>query len=192
MIDHIISWSFSNEEAQPWLWGIAWMISFSVLDDLSRYGLHRALHEIPWLWKIHRVHHSATALNPVSQYRVHPLESLLFWGRACIVYAVTVAFFYCWSGGHIEWVLIFGVTGVRWLFLFFGSNLRHSPLPIKWWHGLELVWISPFQHQLHHSISPEHWNKNYGSHWAVWDRYFGTLLRSKDQEIRGFGLNEKS
>ena len=42
---------------------------------------------------------------------------------------------------------------------------------------IENIFISPFQHQLHHST--KYYNKNYGGYLAVWDNIFGTLQKSK-------------
>ena len=35
------------------------------------------MHKIPILWEFHKIHHSATSLNPITQYRLHPLELLI-------------------------------------------------------------------------------------------------------------------
>ncbi|MEC7230725.1 MAG: sterol desaturase family protein, partial [Verrucomicrobiota bacterium] len=43
-----------------------------ILDDFARYWLHRWLHAIPLLWSFHKVHHSASTLNPFTVFRTHP------------------------------------------------------------------------------------------------------------------------
>ena len=43
----------------------------------------------------------------------------------------------------------------------------------------EYLLISPYQHQIHHSDNPKHFNKNMGSKLAIWDWMFGTLVLSK-------------
>ena len=40
-----------------------------------------------------------------------------------------------------------------------GANLRHSHIEIAYWTWLEKIFISPAQHQLHHSIENKHFNK---------------------------------
>ena len=52
--------------------------------DLSRYVLHRLLHAVPFLWEIHKVHHSAEVLTPFTLYRSHPIESMLYMLRGII------------------------------------------------------------------------------------------------------------
>ena len=75
--------------------------------------------------------------------------------------------------------------------MFWGANLRHSSVKLKYFNFLEYVFISPFQHQIHHSNLPEHYDRNLGAKLALWDWMFGTLVLSKSvSEIR-FGLVKK-
>jgi sterol desaturase/sphingolipid hydroxylase (fatty acid hydroxylase superfamily) len=59
---------------------------------------------------------------------------------------------------------------------------------------LEKIFISPAQHQLHHSIENKHFNKNYGAMLAIWDWLFGSLHFSETGKSIRFGLrpNEAS
>jgi len=34
-----------------------------LVADLAEYAVHRAYHEVPWLWKVHSVHHSVNTLD---------------------------------------------------------------------------------------------------------------------------------
>ena len=63
-----------------------------------------------------------------------------------------------------------------------GSNLRHSHINIKYWKWLEYIFISPAQHQLHHSIAQEHYDKNFGAALAIWDWLFGSLHLSEEEK----------
>jgi sterol desaturase/sphingolipid hydroxylase (fatty acid hydroxylase superfamily) len=45
------------------------------------------------------------------------------------------------------------------------------------------IFISPAHHQIHHSAKPEHWNRNYGEVFAIWEWMFGTLFLPSE-EIR--------
>ena len=62
--------------------------------------------------------------------------------------------------------------------MFFGANLRHSHVKLKYPSFLEYIFISPHQHQIHHSDNPIHFNKNMGSKLAIWDWLLGTLVLS--------------
>ena len=47
-----------------------------LFSDLCIYWGHRLSHQVPWLWSIHRVHHTAPALDWVAAYREHPIDHL--------------------------------------------------------------------------------------------------------------------
>src|SRR5579875_3620126 len=44
----------------PFAWGV---LIICVADDLTQYWYHRVHHEIPWLWRFHRTHHSASYMG---------------------------------------------------------------------------------------------------------------------------------
>ena len=56
--------------ALPWL-AVACLYTFVffVAEDLSRFLLHVGMHKLPFLWRFHRVHHSATTLTPLTLHR---------------------------------------------------------------------------------------------------------------------------
>jgi sterol desaturase/sphingolipid hydroxylase (fatty acid hydroxylase superfamily) len=47
-----------------------------LVADFCGYWAHRMLHEIPVLWRLHKVHHSSETLDWLAAARVHPLESV--------------------------------------------------------------------------------------------------------------------
>ena len=49
-------------------------ISLFIVDDFTKYFVHRWMHKIPLLWAIHKVHHSAKTMTPITVYRVHPIR----------------------------------------------------------------------------------------------------------------------
>jgi sterol desaturase/sphingolipid hydroxylase (fatty acid hydroxylase superfamily) len=53
-------------------------VVFFTFDDFTKYWVHRWMHKWPILWALHKVHHSAETLNPITVYRTHPLEGILF------------------------------------------------------------------------------------------------------------------
>lgn len=146
-----------------------------LLDDLSRYGLHRALHS-RWLWRIHALHHSATVLTPISLLRVHPLEKALYQLRSSLVHGTMLGgIFYLTNEQSTGWQIL-GVNASVCLFNLLGANLRHSSIPIGYGRW-ERWFISPKQHQLHHATA--HNRSNFGSILSIWDRLFGSWLASE-------------
>lgn len=152
-------------------------LALVLLEDLSRYALHRLLH---WrfFWRIHQLHHSATILTPLSFLRVHPIEKLLYQLRSATVYGSCTGVFFFLVGEHPQAWLIFGISGASLLFNALGANIRHSMVPISY-GPLEKIFISPLQHQLHHS--DQYNRKNYGAIFSFWDRLFSSWAAGDKQ-----------
>ena len=165
------------------------------MDDLSKYIVHRCMHRWQFLWAFHKVHHSAETMTPITVYRVHPEESIIYGLRGSIVIGAVIGIFaYCFGIDNFSLATLLGVNLFSFIFNVAGANLRHSHIEIAYWPWLEKIFISPAQHQLHHSIENKHFNKNYGAMLAVWDWLFGSLHFSETGEKLKFGLrpNEAS
>ena len=168
---------------------LMYTISLFLVSDFTRYWLHRLLHTIPFLWEFHKVHHSAKVLTPLTFYRVHPVENLLFGFRYSLSIGLVTGIFIYFFGAMIDIYSILGVNIFVFVFSILGSNLRHSHVPISYGKYLENILISPKQHQIHHS--KKYFNKNYGGSLSIWDNFFGTLLLSKDIHVLKFGLKKE-
>ena len=172
----------------PLLMMTLYTLVFLLLEDFSRYGLHRLMHRVPLLWRFHKTHHSATVLTPFTLFRVHPIEMTLYYLRGTLVFGlVSGVFIFLWGGKVSGWQIL-GVDAIGFIFNLAAANLRHSHIWLSFgW--FEKLFISPAQHQLHHSTNPEHFNKNYGSVLALWDRVFGSwLLAGRKPQRLTFGL----
>ena len=167
---------------------IYYTITLTIVGDFATYIVHYLMHRIRFLWEFHKVHHSATVLNPITQYRIHPVELLINNIRGILVFGLTMGVFDYLSAGAVEKFTFLGVNALSFLFLFWGANLRHSHVKLTYFNWLEYILISPFQHQIHHSTNPAHHNKNMGSKFAIWDWLFGTLIKSKEVNDLEFGL----
>jgi sterol desaturase/sphingolipid hydroxylase (fatty acid hydroxylase superfamily) len=168
---------------------LMYTLSIFLVSDFTRYWLHRFLHTIPFLWEFHKVHHSAKVLTPITFYRVHPVENFLFGLRYSFSIGLVTGVFIYFFGAMIDIYMVFGVNVFLFLFSLLGSNLRHSHVPFSYGRFLEKWFISPKQHQIHHS--KKHFNKNYGGYIAVWDRVFGTLCLSQSVKVMKFGLRNE-
>lgn len=159
----------------PWVITCYTLVVF-LLDDASRYGLHRLMHRFDFLWRIHQLHHSASTLTPLTTLRLHPLESVLYQLRGSLVHGFCAGgsfFLLGWQAhswemwGASAWVIIFNLLG---------ANLRHSHIPFGYGR-LEAVLISPAQHQAHHGVQTM--RHNYGAVLAIWDRLGGSWRSGK-------------
>ncbi len=163
-------------------------LTLTIVHDFASYVVHYLQHKIPVLWEFHKVHHSATELNPITQYRIHPLELIVNNLKAIIVIGLVAGIFDYLSVHRIDKLTFIGVNIFSFVFLTFGANLRHSHIKFTYFNFLEYFFISPFQHQIHHSDNPIHFDKNMGSKLAIWDWMFGTLVRSNEVSNIQYGL----
>ena len=64
-----------------------------ILDDFTKFIIHRWMHKWPILWSLHKVHHSATTLTPLTIYRTHPLEGVIFTLRGSFTQGISISTF---------------------------------------------------------------------------------------------------
>ena len=148
------------------------------------------MHKLPFLWEFHKIHHSATSLNPLTQYRIHPFELIINNIRSILIFGLVTGLFDYLSAHQIDKLVFLGVNIFHFIFLLLGANLRHSHVKLKYPKFLEYILISPFQHQIHHSDNPKHFNKNMGSKFAIWDWMIGSLVLSKSVGRISFGVDK--
>ena len=161
-----------------------------LLDDLTKYLVHRALHSYSILWAFHRIHHTAEKLTPFTVFRTHPIEAIIFSLRSALVQAIAVATFLYFFGSRAELLTVLGASVFLFVFNAAGSNLRHSHVWISYGNLLELFFISPAQHQIHHSTNTKHLDCNFGTILAIWDWFGATLFLSKGEEGIKFGSGD--
>ena len=126
------------------------------------YWIHRLLHAVPVLWRLHRVHHNDTVLDVSVAFRHHPLEYLI----ALIIIAPTVIVL-----GVPTWAVVAAETCV-----IFGLFFEHADivLPARLTRPLSQVLSTPEIHEIHHSAHQPQTDSNYGAFTIIWDRLFGT------------------
>ncbi|ABV91991.1 conserved hypothetical protein [Dinoroseobacter shibae DFL 12 = DSM 16493] len=176
----------------PETWGRTLLATIIIVmaSDFCKYWAHRWHHEWKVLWPFHAVHHSADVLTPLTVMRAHPVETLLRNLLITVVVGVVQAVVLILVLGQIDFVTIGGANALYVLFNALGANLRHSHIWLSYGAVLEHVFISPAQHQVHHSVAVEHHDKNYGSIFALWDWAFGTLYIPPRQEALTFGISD--
>lgn len=174
-------------------WGVALLFTAThfILDDATKYLVHRALHRWPVLWAFHKVHHSAETMTPLTVYRTHPVEGILFTLRGIAVQAVGIGVFVFYFGDRVDLVTVLGANLFVFVFNVTGANLRHSHISIGYPRMLERWLISPAQHQLHHSVDPRHYDRNFGMALAIWDRAGGSLHLSEKNTTLRYGLGSE-
>lgn len=150
---------------------------------------HYLSHRIPLLWEFHKVQHSAEVLTPITNFRVHPVDSVLFANISALVLGVASGVLAFVLGDSLQPYTLLGVNVILFVFLYAIVQLQHSQVWIPFTGLLGHVLSSPAHHQIHHSTDPRHFNKNLGSCLAIYDWMFGTLhMPRKKREKLTFGV----
>lgn len=186
--------AISGPGGQPAAWApVALALWVFLADDFARYIAHWLEHRVPLLWEFHKVHHSAEAMNFVTAERHHPVSLALYaLVIAPIVGGANAIFVWAFGGGLTPATLI-GANAFWLCANMLASSLRHSPAWLSFGPRVERWLISPAQHQVHHSENPAHFDRNFGSSLAVWDRLFGTLhVTGPEREVRTFGIGAET
>jgi len=173
-----------------WGWGMSVALTcvLVIVSDFSAFIVHVWMHRIPFLWEFHKVHHSAEVMTPITVYRMHPIDDLLTMVVGGVLTGAADALLRAFVWASFPLTGLYGISLLTFLFYLFGYNLRHSHVWVSYGSFFSKLFISPAQHQIHHSKAPRHWNKNYGFMFAFWDLMAGSLYIPKERERLEFGI----
>jgi sterol desaturase/sphingolipid hydroxylase (fatty acid hydroxylase superfamily) len=143
---------------------LAVLAGFVVLD-LVIYGQHVAFHHVPWLWRLHRMHHADLDIDVSTGGRFHPFEILL----SMLIKMATVAAFGIPAVAVVLFEVVLNAT----------SMFNHSNVVMPAWLDgiLRLMVVTPDMHRVHHSVVRAETDSNFGFNLPWWDRLFGTYRR---------------
>ena len=163
-------------------------IVIALLADFGTYIAHYWMHRFPVLWEFHKVHHSAEVLTPLTVYRMHPLDDMLTMAVIGVLTGTADALARFFIAPSISLYTVYGLGLATYIFFLTGYHLRHSHIWLSYGPVLSTIFISPAQHQIHHSKAKRHWDKNFGFILAIWDYLFGSLYVPKERETIEFGI----
>jgi len=152
----------------------AWGVLLLFLgEELAYYWMHRASHEVRWLWASHVVHHTPEHLHFASAFRLGVTELL--------------------SGNWLFYLPLY-VLGLNPLAvsMMLGINLLYQ----FWLHTdlvgrlgpLEWVFNTPSHHRVHHAANAAYLDRNYGGILIVFDRLFGTFAAEQAGLVIRYGI----
>ena len=161
----------------PFLWGA---LAFILLMDFAEFAFHRMQHMIPFMWRMHALHHSDPNMNASTAVR-H------FWGDQ-LLKAVSV-WPLCWLILKPTPMIILAYLVVSFYHFFVHANLRVDFGRYSW------LINGPAYHRRHHSIEPRHFNCNYAALFPIFDVLFGSYRRpdgypSTGQPVQPRGLSD--
>jgi sterol desaturase/sphingolipid hydroxylase (fatty acid hydroxylase superfamily) len=154
-----------------WLASLPLLLRFAlavVIGDVGAYWGHRWSHEIPFLWRFHRIHHQAETIDWLVTSRAHPVDMVFV--RFC---GIALIYFCGLAQGSLGQGTVlmssYLVIGGLWAY-FVHAN-------INWRFGAVERWLaSPAFHHWHHSNeSRVSIDKNYAAIFPWIDRVFGTF-----------------
>jgi lathosterol oxidase len=158
---------------------LPWVVQFLlsvVVADLAEYAIHRAFHTIPFMWRIHAIHHSSKSLDWIAGSRSHIVDDVVV--RGFILIPMMLVF----SHSILVAYLFFVNLHATWTHCNFGPT-------VKW---LEPYLIQPRYHHWHHTSQKEAIDKNFAIHFPWIDKLFGTHYLPADGWPETYGLhNEK-
>ncbi|RAI59645.1 GNAT family N-acetyltransferase [Roseicella frigidaeris] len=171
-----------------------WTIIFFTLTgllayDLSYYLYHLAQHKIPILWELHKVHHSAEVMVGITKDRIHPVDELMNRVWDGLFVGVVYGIWYYFAVDLVE-ATILGVSVYVVRNILMMDFIRHTHLRVSF-GPLNGVILCPHWHQLHHSVDPKHYDRNFGLLLSVWDRMFGTACVPEPGERFEFGIGPR-
>jgi sterol desaturase/sphingolipid hydroxylase (fatty acid hydroxylase superfamily) len=143
------------------------VVAFTLAVDMFFYGYHRAMHEVPWLWQLHRLHHTTKHPNVLlSAYADEIQEVFDMIVIPWLAYLVVPQSFTSWyiAMGYMIYTEAAGHSGVR----------LYWQIPTTFWlrwFGCELALES---HDLHHQQGYRS-SGDYGKQSRLWDGIFGTM-----------------
>jgi sterol desaturase/sphingolipid hydroxylase (fatty acid hydroxylase superfamily) len=146
-----------------------------LIANVGGYLGHRLSHEVPFLWKFHKIHHSIAEMDWLAAAHVHPLDQM-------VTKALTIVPLYMMGFSKATFGAYIGLA-VFWAVLIH-ANVRFKPGLLRW------VIATPQFHHWHHSNEPEAFNKNFAGELPLLDLLFGTFYLPKDRMPSSYGLSE--
>lgn len=160
-------WGVLNNVNLPyWLEAVIGVLAL----DFTIYLQHVLHHAIPLLWRFHMVHHSDLDFDLTTGVRFHPIEIVVSMAIKLVTIIVV--------GPPVVSVLVFEVA-LNGLSMFNHSNI-HVPKHLD--RLIRSSLVTPDMHRVHHSVTIQETNSNYGFCFSWWDRLLGTY---KDQPEHG-------
>lgn len=141
-----------------------------LVADLAQYGVHRAFHQVPLLWRFHKVHHSVETMDWIAGSRLHLVDVIVTRGLALLV------------AGFAQEAVYAYLALVSFHAVFIHANFAPRARWLERWIAM------PRFHHWHHGIEPEARDVNFAVHLPMIDRWFGTHHMPEDRWPSGYGI----
>jgi sterol desaturase/sphingolipid hydroxylase (fatty acid hydroxylase superfamily) len=140
-----------------------------VLFDLMLYFWHRERHRHLFLWKFHQTHHSDLVMNTTTAFRLHFVE----------IFFTTLV--------KAMFVIVVGVNGelvlLNEMIVVLCAMFHHTNITFRGEQWASCFMVVPYSHRTHHSMEKGEYHRNFGAIFSIWDRVFGTLLKTEPDAV---------
>jgi lathosterol oxidase len=157
---------------------LAWPLPMQVLaivfvTDFAQYWVHRASHQLPLLWRFHKVHHSAEVMDWLAGSRLHFVDILLT--RSLVLIPMVVL-------GFSQEAINIYLPLLALQSVFNHCNVNY-PL------GFLRKWVvTPQFHHWHHTRNAALIDKNFSVSLPLFDLLFGTYYCPRGKWPESYGL----
>ena len=180
----------------PWLWlvdfigthqlglmnifkisGVTEILLTFVVFDCVDYWWHRFNHQIPFLWRFHKVHHVDIDIDVTSSLRFHT-------GELFFSFVMKSLFILLWGPS----ILGFALAEIS---ISMASQFHHSNVSFKFVEKyISKVFVSQRFHLLHHTVFSDKRHVNFSTVFPWWDYIFKTNNERYDTqfETKDLGL----
>ncbi|HTQ16687.1 sterol desaturase family protein [Mycobacterium sp.] len=142
---------------------------------IGGYAGHRMAHEVPLLWRFHRVHHSIREMDWLAANHLHPLDETF-------IRSVAVLPLYALGFGRVTLGAFIVVITLQAIFIH--ANVRFNFGWLRW------VIATPQYHHWHHAREPQAYNSNYAGEFPILDALFGTLYLPASRWPAQYGVDD--
>ncbi len=129
-------------------WSLAFKVTLALLVNDFLDWFHHGVRHKGWVfWCFHTVHHSQREMNMFTDERVHVMDELV---ANCLV-CIPMFMFMVDAPTAVYFALL-----LRWYPKLYHANIKAN------FGLLRYVLVTPQSHRLHHSIEPQHRDRNFG------------------------------
>lgn len=146
-----------------------------IIAEFGLYWFHRGCHEIPFLWRFHRIHHNPKRLYWFNATRFHYVDVTLLQVCGIVPLLILGA-----DAKIIALVTIFSTVHGFWQHV----NAEQDQKILNYFFS------GPELHRWHHNLKSEVANHNYGNNLIIWDHVFKTFYWPKhnNEQLRSVGV----
>jgi sterol desaturase/sphingolipid hydroxylase (fatty acid hydroxylase superfamily) len=150
------------------------IVAALAIATVGGYAAHRAAHQVPFLWRFHRVHHSIREMDWLAANHLHPLDQIFIRSSAVLP-------LFALGFGRMSLGAFVVLTTLQAIFIH--ANVRLTFGPLRW------LIATPQFHHWHHAREPEAYNSNFAGEFPAVDALFGTLYLPAHRWPARYGID---